>query len=64
METDRTRRPLRLFSAVSRNTSNFLTVGTNVLIFRALDGEGPAAFDFRVTVNFTPARGVRSNSLN
>jgi hypothetical protein len=38
------------------DTSSFFMVGTNVLIFRAVDAGGPGGFDFLATINFTPAQ--------
>jgi hypothetical protein len=40
---------------VDVTNSSFFTVGTNTLIFRAVNGGGPAGFDFEATVDFTPA---------
>lgn len=43
---------------VDVDNASFFTVGTNSLIFRAVDTGGPAGFDFRATVNFTPVNGT------
>ena len=46
------------FGAVTHvdvTTSSFFVVGTNKVIFRAVDQGGPAGFDFKATVNFDPA---------
>jgi PEP-CTERM motif-containing protein len=50
--------PAGSFTSISHvdvTTSSFFTVGTNSLIFRAVDLGGPAGFDFLATINFTPA---------
>ena len=51
--------PLGGFGAVNDvpdvTNPSFFMVGTNSLIFRAVDQGGPGGFDFLATINFTPA---------